>query len=120
MPAKLVIVSGLSTGTELWVEEVVSRIGSDPHCQLCLADAGLAAHAATLEFRDGDYHLYNRAGQSVVLAGRELPPRGSGRWPAGQELRLTETLSVRLEVSGDPAPSARPLIHSAAEADEPP
>lgn len=109
MPSKIVIASGMSAGTEFWIEETVSRIGSDPHGQLCVADPDLAPHVATLEFRGGEFLLHNRHQTPLLLEGREIPPRSSLRWTADQVLQLTDTLTLRLETSGDPAPCPRPV-----------
>jgi hypothetical protein len=120
MPTTIALASGPSAGTEFWVEETVSRIGSDPHCQLCVADADLPPHVATLEFRGGEFLLHNRHTMPLLLNGREVPPRGSARWPAGQVLQLTETLTLRLETNGDPAPSPRPVAALPEQLEEPP
>lgn len=119
MPAKLVIASGIATGTEIWIEDDVSRVGSDPKCQVCLRDAELAAHAATLEYRGGDYILHNRGEGPIRLGVRELAGRASFTWQPGQELQLTSTLVLRLEVDGDPAPGPRPVARRRPETDEP-
>src|SRR5262245_60944880 len=61
MPAKIVVKSGAAAKQVFPIEEELVRIGSDPTCELVLPDANLAPHAATLEFLDGNYIVYNRS-----------------------------------------------------------
>ena len=115
MPAKLVITSGSSAGTDLWIEEMVLRIGSESQCQICLREPGLPAHAATLQYRDGKYQVHNRTEHGIYVAGREIAKGGSAKWSPGEELRLTDMVALRLDVEGDPAPGPRPRFRPVEE-----
>ncbi|MBY0526877.1 MAG: FHA domain-containing protein [Gemmataceae bacterium] len=104
MPAKIVVKSGAAASTEVVIQEDVLRIGSDPSCEVVLPDAGLAPHAATLEFRDGAYVIHNRSDAPIRLNNVVLERRTFKKWNAGQDLALTDHLVLRLEVDGSPAP----------------
>lgn len=108
MPAKIVVVEGEKTGTAWWVEDEVVRIGSGPQCQIRLEHPGVAPHAATLEFSEGRYNLYNRCDRPIRLGGRDVGSGASLPWAGGRDLVPAEGLAVRLVVDGDPAPAKRP------------
>ncbi len=108
MPANLRVLTGLSAGALFWIERPVIRIGSDPACDVCLPSVALAKHAVTLEFRDGQYLVHNRARQPIGLDGRDLPADGKAPWRGGQSLRLSDDAELQLEIDGDPSPSPKP------------
>ncbi len=112
MPAKLIMTEGPEPGAEFPIQDEVLRIGSDRNCGYCLSDSGLAPHAFTLEYRNGEYHLHNRTGDSIEVHGRRLEHRDSARWPFGEEIELGPGLSVRLDVHGDPAPSKSAVAYT--------
>ena len=89
--------------TEIWIESEVSRIGSDPHCQVRVEE--LPAHAATLLYREGEYFLINRMDEPVRL-GRESVEQGTQViWGNRETLHLMDNVRLRLEIDGDPAPA---------------
>src|SRR4051812_40872103 len=108
MPAKLVIASGPGQGSEFYIQDLVVRIGSGHQCEWQLADPRLAGHAATLEFRDGGYKLYNRSMDPVRVADQTLRLREWASWQAGDEADFGHGVVLRLEVDGDPAPAKAP------------
>jgi hypothetical protein len=106
MSAKLVVTRGRLAGTEYAITEEVSRVGSAPTCELRLVDDRVAAHLATLEFRDGEYRLHNRSDQSLRVNGRTLQRRQSSPWRDGEVASQGDGLALRLHIEGDPAPAA--------------
>jgi hypothetical protein len=108
MPAKLVVASGSGQGSEFYIQDPVVRIGSGGQCEWQLADAKLAEHAATLEFRDGGYRLYNKSTDPLHVADRTLDKRQWAAWAAGEAADFGHGVVVRLEVDGDPAPAKAP------------
>jgi hypothetical protein len=119
MAAKLVVVSGKQPGAEYWIESEVLRIGSEPPCEIRLPDSGVPAHAATLEFRDDGYAVYNRSDGPLSLDHRPLAPRAAAaRWPAGKDLYLSDELALRLVIEGDPTPAKRAAPRAATALEE--
>lgn len=108
MGTKLVVITGSARGQEFWVETDFVRLGSGADCDVSQPDPALAPHAATLEWRDNRYHLYNRGDAVITLAGRPLANGQSAMWMPNQDLRLTNDLSLRLQCEGNPAPSPKP------------
>src|SRR5579885_2741820 len=105
MSATIFSEAGVEAGRQFAIEEEVFRIGSGPTCKLRLSDAGVADHAATVEFRQGGYLLHNRSGKVLHMAGRPLADRACVRWTAGQRLHLADQVVLRLDIAGDPAPA---------------
>jgi len=108
MSAKIRIESGISAGTNYWVDRPVLRIGSDPQCEICLPSAELSPHALTLEFRGGTYRAYNRGTSAVTIGNATVQPGGVGAWAEDETAHLPGDLRLVLEVDGDPRPSPRP------------
>ncbi len=108
MPAKLIVVEGAEVGSELWLEYEVLRFGSDPSCELVLADSVVEPHAFTVRYGDGRYTVYNRGSAPLQLDAVTLAPSESGAWRPGKTLRFASGLALRLEASGDGAPARRP------------
>ena len=108
MPAKLIVVEGVETGSELWIEYEVLRLGSDSSCELVLADSGVEPHALTVRYGDGRYTVYNRGSAPLQLDAVTLAPSESGVWRTGKTLRFAGGLALKLETSGDGAPTRRP------------
>ncbi|MBA4017485.1 MAG: hypothetical protein C0483_09965 [Pirellula sp.] len=109
MPAKLIVVEGAEAGSELWVEYEVLRFGSDPSCELVLADSGVEPHALTVRYGDGRYTVFNRSSAPLQLDAVTLAPSESGVWRSGKTLRFPNGSALKLETSGDGAPTRRPL-----------
>ena len=81
----LVVVEGAAKGTELPLDRMVTRIGSDPSCELVLGDAGVRPVHLEL-VRDGrGYLVRDLSGGSVQIEGAEVR---EGYLPAGAVLRL--------------------------------
>lgn len=105
MPAVITISRAGGTGQTFPVEDPVFRVGSDAKNKLCLRDPAVPDHALTVEFRGGQYIVHNRMPSAIVLGGARVRPNGSGQWVAGQVLQLTPGLTLRLVVTGNPAPT---------------
>jgi hypothetical protein len=108
MPATIRVESGISAGTNFWVDRPVLRIGSDPQCEICLPSAELAPHALTLEYRDGNYRAYNRCAAAINIGKMSVQPGTNAIWSGDQTAQLPGDLRLVLEIDGDPRPSARP------------
>lgn len=108
MPASISVESGISAGTNYWIDRPVLRIGSDPQCEICLPTADLAPHALTLEYRDGNYRAYNRGTSPVTIGAAAVKPSASEIWRAEQMLQLPGDLRLLLKIDGDPRPTPRP------------
>ncbi len=108
MPATVRVESGISAGTNFWIDRPVLRIGSDPQCEICLPSAELAPHALTLEFRDGNYRAYNRCAAAINIGRMSVQPGTNAIWNGDQTVQLPGDLRLVLEIDGDPRPSARP------------
>ena len=112
MPATIRIESGISAGTSCWIDRPVLRIGSDPQCDVCLPSAELAPHAVTLEFRDGNYRVYNRSSLPVAVGAASLKPGENGIWRGNETLQLPGGLRLGLQIDGDPRPTPRPELRT--------
>ncbi|MGC3968792.1 MAG: FHA domain-containing protein [Pirellulales bacterium] len=108
MPAKLLITDGPSAGEELWIEYEVLRLGSDASCELIVADPAVEPHALTIRYGDGKYVVYNRGSSPLTLDSLTIAPSESGPWRSGKSLKFPGGLVLKLETSGDGAPSRRP------------
>src|SRR5262245_37436703 len=107
MSASIRVESGISAGTNFWIDRPVLRIGSDPQCDICLPSAELAPHALTLEFRDGNYRVYNRSASRVYVGSSIVESGTSTIWHDGDTIQLPGEVCVALEIDGDPRPAAR-------------
>jgi hypothetical protein len=117
MSARVIVQSGISEGASHWIDRPVTRIGSDPRADLCLPSPDIAAHALTLEFRDGGYRVYNRCSRQISIGNRVLPPHAMSAWPAEEILQLDPENRLVLELDEDPTPQPRPVA-SADDYDE--
>ena len=106
MPATIVVEGGSGPGREFPVEEEVFRVGSGPACRLQLP-APVEPHAATVEYRNGGYVVYNKGARPLQVEGRSVAAPGFAPWAAGQRLQLAPGVVLRLNVEGDPAPAKR-------------
>jgi hypothetical protein len=121
MPAKLIVTEGSGTGTEVDIHDEVLRIGADDECACRLQGHQLAPHIATLEYREGEHVIHNKSNDPIEVNGQELGLRDFVLWPPGQEVRLGQDLTLRLEVEDDPAPSkpSTPVITYEYDAEAP-
>ena len=104
MPARVTIQSGISAGTTHWIERPVVRIGNDPKSDICLPSADVAAHALTLEFRDGQYRIYNRSRNDVFVGICVVAPGQAAAWFDTDILQLNKEIALVLDVDDDPTP----------------
>ncbi|MCC9608579.1 hypothetical protein LOC68_09560 [Blastopirellula sp. JC732] len=104
MPAFVVITSGITAGHRQWIESPVLRVGSDSSCGVVVPSLELAPHAGTLEYRSGQYFVYNKSLHAQTVGQTELKPMGSCVWQPGQVWLLASDATLMLEVEGDPAP----------------
>lgn len=104
MPAKVTIQSGISAGTSHWIEQPVIRIGSDPTCDVCLPSAAVPSHALTLEYRNGQYRVYNRCRSNVFVGTRMIESGKALEWPDTDILQLSDDIELVLDVDADPTP----------------
>lgn len=110
MSAMIKVEGGANAGLAFPIEEEVFRVGAAPACKLRLADPGLPAHVATVEFRKGGYLVHNRSGKPLAINGQPLRANASSPWQSGQGLELGDGLVLRLVVSGDAAPAKRQTV----------
>lgn len=108
MSATIRVDTGISAGSRFWIDRPVLRVGSDPQCDVCLPSAELAPHALTLEFRDGNYRVYNRSASPVYVGSAIVESGTSAVWHDGETIQLPGELRVALDIDGDPRPAARP------------
>jgi hypothetical protein len=104
MPAQIIVEAGARPG-EYPIEQEVVLLGKDGSCAARPAELAAVGHAATLEYRQGRYTVYNRLPQAMQLGTQALAVRGSREWRAGERLYLSDAVVLRLEVEGDPAPA---------------
>lgn len=114
MPAKVAITGRVSNGTSVWIEDPVIRIGSDPDNDIAIIDPSIPEHAATVEYRDGAYWVYNRGGMPLAIGQQALPAGESAPWGHAGELRLGDATTLLLELSGDGSPERQPPRGAAA------
>jgi hypothetical protein len=110
MGARILVQSGIASGTTHWIERNVVRVGSDPGMDLTLPCDELDKHALTLEYRDGVYRVHNRCSAQVYLGGRTVASGQSDQWYDTDLLELPGLIQLAMEVEGDPAPAPAPLI----------
>src|SRR5687768_10270742 len=102
---KLLVTQGKLAGQEFSIEKDVTRVGSDPQCEIKIAIDGLPAHAFTLRRRGEKYVVYNRCPKPMKLAEQSLASEQSAEWIPGHPLTLGE-IGFML-VQGAAAPTAK-------------
>jgi len=118
MPAKVTVQSGISAGTTHWIERPVVRIGSDPQSDVCLPSADVAAHALTLEYRDGGYRVYNRCRNNVFIGMQAVQPGQALAWSDTDILHLSDDIELVLDLDEDPSPQPMRRTASVQESEE--
>lgn len=113
MGARILVQSGIASGTTHWIERNVVRVGSDPGMDLTLPCDELDKHALTLEYRDGVYRVHNRCSVQVYLGGRTVAPGQSDQWYDTDLLELPGLVQLAMEVEDDPAPAPAPWVSPA-------
>lgn len=107
MPAKLQVQGGRFHGKQYWIEEDVIRIGGDPSCNLVIPEC--APHAVTLQYRQGEYWVFNRVGEEVRINGRDLSSTDAVVWDSAEHLQVAADVDLKLLVEGRSAPSSAPV-----------
>ena len=90
MRLKITVTTGLTAGTNYPIEKHVIRIGAGSQCDICLPASDLEAHAATVEFRNGESVLYNRCRRPIRIGSTAIAPGERASWPLGQDLLLAD------------------------------
>lgn len=117
MSASVKVLSGISSGTEYWIDRPVMRVGSDPAAEICILSADLSPHAITIEHRKGVYLVYLRSGDSARIDGQLVCAGQPAIWAPNHVLDLNGEHELLLRVAGDPAPSAKPAASNPWEGD---
>jgi hypothetical protein len=107
MPARIVVEAGAHAGEEFPIEEALFRLGSGTSCKPCLSDPGLPEHAATVEWKNRRYRVFNKTDRAIKLDSQPVESLAARDWLAGQRLTLPAGVVLRLDVEGDPAPARR-------------
>ena len=102
MPAAIRIVAPNTPPIHQWIEAEVVRVGSSPENEIQIA--GVAAHVATIVYRDSGYELFNRTGVPLPLARGVVAPGASAAWQDRAELVLGGEVSLTLVRHENPAP----------------
>ena len=113
MPARLVALhpargSSRAVAGECWIESDITRIGAAADAELRIDK--VEPLLATVRYRDGQYLVYRRSNQALLLGGRALPLNEPIPWPPGLILAIGDRLSLVLTVEANPAPAPRPLV----------
>jgi hypothetical protein len=111
MRRSLLVVFDRGRRDEVLIEARLTRIGTDPRCELRLAGGVAEPHVATIEARDGLFLLHNRSARGIRLDDDVVPANQSVPWAPGQTLRLGKDLSLQLNAVGDTLPSWRRRRH---------
>ncbi len=106
MSATIQVKGGKRHGTQFWIEEDVIRIGGDPSCNLIIPET--APQAVTLQFRNGDYWIYNRGGAQVRLDDAQTLSKDAVVWRPTQRMGVARGVSLHLLIDGNPAPCPAP------------
>jgi len=107
MPVQIRIPSNNRT---VWIENCPVRVGSDINAGVRIASADVASYAATVDYRNGSYYVWNRSPGDLLINSQPLPPNENSEWPDGATLTLTGGTELVLELSGDGAPA--PMVNS--------
>lgn len=75
------------------------RVGSDASCEVRLDHPEAAPHSLNLEERGGAYMVQNCNRYVIYVGSESLPPQGWALWRPGQELLLSQ--SITLQVAGE-------------------
>jgi len=105
MPARIVVQSGVATGATYWIENSVTRIGSDAQADISLPSLELEPHVATIEYRHGRYRVHNRSPKPLFVGGQTLEPQQFLFWHEADLLELPDGTQLAMECDSDGAPS---------------
>jgi len=100
MPEVLTIRCAGAADNRITLERRMARIGSDPACEINVGHAEVAPHAATIDYRGGVYLFQNLNPFPVYLDSQMVSPEQWVPWAMGQEVRLTRSVSLKLESAG--------------------
>ncbi len=79
------------------------RIGSNPQCELPIDHPEVAALALMLEYRGGAFFVQNLNSYDIYVDNETLHAQSSSLWSVGQDLYLTQSVTLRLQ--GGPSPN---------------
>ncbi len=108
MPARIVVQSGVASGTTYWIERSVTRIGSDAQADISLPSLDLEPYVATIEYRNGRYRVHNRSPKPLFVGGQTLEPQQFLVWHEADLLELPDGTQLAMECDTDSAPSLIP------------
>lgn len=78
------------------VTKNVIRIGSDPRSDIKFAESLVSRHAVTIEQRDDELIIHNKAGYQLLLGEEPIPPEYHITWHDQGRLRLNDKLELLL------------------------
>ncbi|NND98963.1 MAG: hypothetical protein HKN47_16725 [Pirellulaceae bacterium] len=108
MSARICFLVNGASNKDVWIEKPVIRIGSHPDNDICIPSPDLAEHALTLEYRQGNYNIYNRTDGVLDVGAQSIASGAAGLWSDQGELRLQDGTVLRLELFDNGAPAPRP------------
>jgi hypothetical protein len=104
---KVVIVAGLQQGQEFFLSKRITRLGSDPGCDIQILGEGIDAHAVSIDADGEEIVVYNKSDCALTVTGQKIAPHLSGVWKQGKNLELPGAVHLRLE-----AYTAKAVAHS--------
>ncbi|HEV8066803.1 MAG TPA: hypothetical protein VGP76_03635 [Planctomycetaceae bacterium] len=102
MPTYIQISDSKSPVTDYAIERDVFRVGSGTSCELQIP--GIDSHAMTVQYKRGQYVVFNRGSQPVVTGRERILPAQSGRWLPHEDLQIGADVTLRLQ---DATPGTR-------------
>ena len=119
MLLKITVTTGLTAGTNYPIEKNVIRIGAGSQCDICLPVSDLEAHAATVEFRNGESVIYNRSRRLIRIGSTAVAPGERANWQLGHDLSLADRATLKLEKCETSAKVKFPLKSGTLDSDDP-
>ena len=119
MLLKITVTTGLTAGTNYPIEKNVIRIGAGSQCDICLPVSDLEAHAATVEFRNGESVIYNRSRRLIRIGSTAVAPGERANWQLGHDLSLADGAMLKLEKCETSAKVKFPLKSGTLDSDDP-
>lgn len=110
MPAEIeILCPALSFRKRIWIERPVSRIGSDPGCEMFVPISELDAHAFTLIYESGGYKIISASAEGATLNGKAIGNQETFDFQDSDTIECANNISIQIAIQGDPAPSRPPL-----------
>ncbi len=105
MSAEILIESSQHGRSTYWIDKQVVRMGGNSACEVYLP--GIPENALTVQFREGDYVVWNRLPTAVKLGRRTIAANTVGKWTAKKMLSVGPyQLTLRIEGDSQPAPKS--------------